>query len=618
MMGAGAGEGEHGLRTVALIKQVPVGGGTGALGADGRILREGLVAEMNPWCRRAVTQAVLLGQGTEGRSTAITMGPPAAADILREAMACGVDDALHLCDPALAGSDCLVTARTLAAAIAGMGEVDLILVGRSSVDGNTAAVGSMVAEFLGLPFAGPALSITLDRTGDTATLRMTLQSEGGTEPADVRLPAVVAVAERSCPPAKAPAASWPGGAGIRTLTWSQVTNGDPPTSPTEVVRVRGTSSGRRPAVLTGDLDDRVRRAVDLWEVRERADGRSAREQFAVPAPASGGRKGSIMVLAGCPDRSRALLGEAADLAGRAGARVLAIVPPEPDVERLTAWGADELIIIGRQAPRSLAAALASWIEDHTMPWAILGSARSWDREVLGRLAVRLDAGLMSDLIDVYTRVDESGAARLVGAKPSGNATIAEIVSHGPTQIATLRTGCLDLRTPRTASLRAPAHRLEVPHDAAVRLRPRRPEHDYDALERVEIVIGVGRGVDPRHHDELLPLCARLGAELAATRKVTDAGWLPHSRQVGITARNIAPRLYIALGISGSTNHMVGVARAGTVLAVNNDPEAAIFAHCDIGIVADWREAAPRIAAELERRGHTRAALRRPATTDALT
>jgi electron transfer flavoprotein alpha/beta subunit len=90
---------------------------------------------MNPWCRRAVTQAVRLGAG--GRSTAVTTGPPAAADVLREAVACGVDDAVHLCDPALAGSDCLVTAKMLAAAIAGLGEVDLILVGRSSVDGST-------------------------------------------------------------------------------------------------------------------------------------------------------------------------------------------------------------------------------------------------------------------------------------------------------------------------------------------------------------------------------------------------------------------------------------------------------------------------------------------------
>jgi electron transfer flavoprotein alpha subunit len=614
MTGPGPRPGERGLSTVALIKQVPLGGGTGDLGADGRLSRHGLNTEMNPWCRRAVTQAVRLGAG--GRSTAVTMGPPAAADVLREAVACGVDDAVHLCDPALAGSDCLVTAKMLAAAIAGLGEVDLILVGRSSVDGSTAAVGAMVAELLGLPFAGPALSISVGHEGRTPVLLTTVQSEDGVEPVEVRLPAVVSVAERSCPPAKASVESWPDGAGIRTLTMAHLTSGGRLTSPTEVVGVSVKTSARRPAVLTdGLLGGRVRRAVDLWETREGMNGGPVRERTAVPARTHAGTTGAIMVLAGQPDGSRALLGEAATLADRIGAQVLAVVPSGPDIERLTTWGADELIVISRDAPRPVAAELTSWIEGHAMPVAILGSARSWDREVLGRLAVRLDAGLMSDLISVYTRADDAGTARIVGAKPAGNGTLAEIVGHGRTQIATLRTGCLDLRAPRPVRPLVPVRFLNVESEPAVRTGPRRPDHDYDALERADVVIGVGRGVAPAHYDELRPLCARLGAELAATRKVTDAGWLPHSRQVGITARNIAPRLYIALGISGNTNHMMGVARAGTVLAVNNDPAAPIFTQCDIGIVADWREAAPQIASELERRGHFRGHTRATAMTD---
>ena len=91
----------------------------------------------------------------------------------------------------------------------------------------------------------------------------------------------------------------------------------------------------------------------------------------------------------------------------------------------------------------------------------------------------------------------------------------------------------------------------------------------------------------------------LGAELGATRKVTDNGWLPRARQIGITGRTIAPRLYVALGASGKFNHMVGVRRAGTVVAVNNDPEALVFDAADIGIVGDALEVATLLAAELE-------------------
>ena len=84
----------------------------------------------------------------------------------------------------------------------------------------------------------------------------------------------------------------------------------------------------------------------------------------------------------------------------------------------------------------------------------------------------------------------------------------------------------------------------------------------------------------------------LGAELATTRKVTDQGWLPHARQVGITGRSIAPTLYVGVALSGNFNHACGIQAAGTVLAINSDPAAAIFEHADIGVVADWAHCVP--------------------------
>jgi electron transfer flavoprotein alpha subunit len=110
--------------------------------------------------------------------------------------------------------------------------------------------------------------------------------------------------------------------------------------------------------------------------------------------------------------------------------------------------------------------------------------------------------------------------------------------------------------------------------------------------RAEVVVGVGTGVAPDEYGELRPLLDALGAEMAATRKVTDKGWLPRSRQVGITGRSISPRLYVAVGIAGKFNHVVGVRGAGAVLAVNCDRDAGIFEHADVGIVGDWHEVVP--------------------------
>ena len=143
----------------------------------------------------------------------------------------------------------------------------------------------------------------------------------------------------------------------------------------------------------------------------------------------------------------------------------------------------------------------------------------------------------------------------------------------------------------------------------VRVLADRRDDDVETLARAEVVIGVGTGVRPEEYEELGPLAAVLGAELAATRKVTDKGWAPRARQVGITGRSIAPRLYIAVGVSGKFNHMVGVRAAGTILAINADRDAPVFEHCDVGIVGDWHQVVPLLHAALRRV----AARRDPAT-----
>ena len=116
-----------------------------------------------------------------------------------------------------------------------------------------------------------------------------------------------------------------------------------------------------------------------------------------------------------------------------------------------------------------------------------------------------------------------------------------------------------------------------------------------------MVVSVGAGVDPERYGDLDPFLAAVGGTLAATRKVTDRGWLPRSRQVGITGRSIQPDLYVAIAVSGRFNHIIGVRAAGTVLAINADPTAPIFETCDIGIVGDWAEVVPLLTHALEHR-----------------
>ena len=121
-----------------------------------------------------------------------------------------------------------------------------------------------------------------------------------------------------------------------------------------------------------------------------------------------------------------------------------------------------------------------------------------------------------------------------------------------------------------------------------------------ALESARIVVCVGYGLGEAALPLAVALARTLGAELSATRRVCDIGWLPRQRQVGLSGRSIAPQVYLALGVRGSFNHTVGIGRAGRILAVNRDAAAEIFAVSDLGIVGDAAGVARRLLDRLKR------------------
>ncbi|OWY62888.1 hypothetical protein B7486_56020, partial [cyanobacterium TDX16] len=163
----------------------------------------------------------------------------------------------------------------------------------------------------------------------------------------------------------------------------------------------------------------------------------------------------------------------------------------------------------------------------------------------------------------------------------------------PVQVATVRPGVLGEPAERDADeVAVPRERLPVPALSRLQVLGREREDLVDALEAAEVVVAVGRGVPPDRYGELDPLLDVLDAQLGATRKVTDAGWLPRALQIGITGHSISPRLCVLIGTSGKFNHTVGVRGSGTVLGIGLDPDAPLWEHCDVGLTADWAEAVP--------------------------
>ena len=170
-------------------------------------------------------------------------------------------------------------------------------------------------------------------------------------------------------------------------------------------------------------------------------------------------------------------------------------------------------------------------------------------------------------------------------------------------MATIRPGMLQ-SAEADSSRRAVVESLPANSLGMIRTRTISMERSASAgvaLDHAEIVVGVGMGIGGAENlPRVQELASILGAAVGGTRKVVDAGWLPRQVQIGLTGRTIAPRLYVALGVSGKFNHMVGIQQAGLVLAINNNPNAEIFQQCDYGIVSDWAVAAPALRKALKK------------------
>ena len=604
------------LRVAVLIKQIPVAEEL-ELGPDGRLVRTGVPLEINPYCRRAITKGVELA-ADGGRCVVFSLGPAAAEDAVREAVAAGASEGVLICDEAFAGSDTLATARTLVAALRLEEPFDLVLTGLNSVDADTGQVGPEVAELLGWPFASGVRSLEIDDSSP-ATLRLGCERDDGFAHLQVGLPAVLSVAERLCAPAKFDAVSRAAVAAERIRRVTSADLGPGPwgrdASPTRVGNVRLHSLERQQRVLAGPVEDQVAGAMRILAERRAFDLRSAEPDWSDGAsnglagdepragdPAHPHEGADPIVVLVEPERdqlARELLGAAARLAATTSRIVVAVCCDEPDPERLGRLGADEVVNLrceggGRVAEEEVARYVVR-LAGEVAPWAVLGPSTSWGRQVAARAAASLDAGLTGDAIDL-----EIDGDRLVAWKPAfGGRLVAAIEATSEVQMVTLRPGVLPLYPSRAAK---PSVRdVEVAPTSRVRLLDRSRDDVIDAVASAQTLVGVGSGVPPEEYGQLSSLLELLDAELVGSRKVTDQDWLPRTRQVGLTGHSVAPNLYVAIALSGKFNHLVGVRRAQTVLAVNSDASAPVFSAADVGIVGDWREVVPLLTESIRRR-----------------
>jgi electron transfer flavoprotein alpha subunit len=222
------------------------------------------------------------------------------------------------------------------------------------------------------------------------------------------------------------------------------------------------------------------------------------------------------------------------------------------------------------------------------------------RDYAPKLAARLDRALVTDCIGL-----KAGEPPVFVRPMFQNKVNADVVLEGPApHLATFQIGAFRADAVKKGAAAAPVRTVAASVDAgAIRQKPEAPFREAKQavdLTQAERIVSIGRGIKSEEHIALArQLAEAMHAELAASRPICDSGWLPMERQVGSSGQTVAPKLYLALGISGAIQHVVGMKGARTIVAINKDPEAPIFEIADYGIAADLFEVVPEMIKALK-------------------
>jgi electron transfer flavoprotein alpha subunit len=239
------------------------------------------------------------------------------------------------------------------------------------------------------------------------------------------------------------------------------------------------------------------------------------------------------------------------------------------------------------------------LAEKTSAGAVLIPSSVEGKEIAGRLAIKLESGLITDAVDVQP--EDGGAPVTTQSVFAGNFTVTAKVTQG-TPIITVKPNSAAPEEAEGAG--AVEEFAATVSDAAkkaqiVASQPRkatgRPE-----LTEAAIVVSGGRGTGG-NFEPVENLADALGAAVGASRAAVDSGWMPHSFQVGQTGKTVSPQLYVANGISGAIQHRAGMQTSKTIVAINKDPEAPIFELVDFGVVGDLHEVVPALTDEVTKR-----------------
>lgn len=555
------------MKIVVLVKQIPDVNKIRFNPETGRIVREGVVLMMNSFDKKALEESLRIRERIpDTKILAVSMGPPQAIEVLNESLKYGVDEAYLISDRLYGGSDTWATAKIISEFIK-KEKPDIVLAGKYSLDGETSQVPPEIGRMCNYNFISSVIKIDIDGRRINA-----LQSfEQGTKEVSAMMPIVISVDEkinkiRAMPENVSDMKDKVKIADSKYLNFNF--NG----AEESLTIVKGTSEVK---------SSRTVKFIDINEainiIREESRKKSKDEFKYIDVPRVESKKTCLSVGLSDPTLFLEIAGRCEQISIESSLRHVAIGNIKPEYVR--DLPSSEYRYFKSDDPSLIATTIEETIKE-LKPEFVIFPSTTLGRDVSSFIAADMSLGLTADCIDI-TYENE----KLIQYKPAfGGGVLARIESKKIPAMASVRPGIFIPLHSKNPPL---VVNIEKKGTESIEIKGESREYSsFPSIQGARIVFGIGRGVKGKSKvEDTANLIISKGFAVAGTRPVVDMHFLPRNVQVGLTGVSISPDLYVALGVSGHDNHMVGLRYAKKILAVNSQSNAPIFNNADYGCIA---------------------------------
>ena len=616
------------VKQVPDIKNIPKDAWDVEKGTLKRALLDNVCNELD---KQALAFALNLKKQLGGDIVSLTMGPPFAAEVLRYTLSVGADKGVLLTDRKLGGADTPATSYPLAQAIRkivkeifnGNNEY-MVITGMQSIDGDTAQVPPQVAEELGIPHIAYATGFSV-KNGDLMVER--IMRRGNETVAFQNYPGMITVAEWTKP--FYPSFSRTRWAYSQELYRWNTEDIDADSSRiglkgsrTLVVNVFSPKEVSKECIFEENPEKIVKMVKEAYYAESDSSEKTTKPKYQLSPDKKRSYEGEVWIYAEQEDgelnpASFELLGKAKEIASLLNEKTAAVLAGK-NVKKLAseliAYGADKVYVVEHELLDHFTSMVykkaISELVINYKPEIMLFSATPLGRELAPRIAYSTKSGLTADCTELDIIDHKIGSkdftAVMMQTRPAlGGNIMASIISKDSlVQMATIRPGVMK---PLKLDKSKKGEVVEfTPHltesDLGVKIISYDLYESTTELKDADIIVSGGFGLkSKKNFDKYIPSLAESLAKflnqqamVGASRSAVEAGFIDHSHQVGQTGQTVAPKLYVAVGISGAVQHITGMQNSKVVLAINKDRGARIFKVADFGIVGDLETAVPEL------------------------